>query len=124
MANKKKLTIQITSSLVEDCPKGLRELPDGTKRRIFKLRNETGNVTIYATVFFLPDGQRTFRFINDQTVNDQTAGNQFAFSDAEVSVIHNFVEFLSANKDKLYPTADHPTGMDISEIVQDVIHPI
>lgn len=112
-------TIQITSNLVEDCPTGFREIPDGTKRRIFKIRYEKANVTIYATVFFLPDGQRSFRFINDQA-----AENQFAFSSAEVSVIHSFVEFLSANKDKLYPTADHPAGMDISEIVQDVDHPM
>lgn len=113
--------IQITSNLVEDCPKGFREIPDGTKRRIFKLRHEEANVTIYATVFFLPDGQRSFRFINDQTlrlINDQTAVNQFAFSSAEVSVIHSFIKFLAANKDKLYPTADHPTGMAISDIVR------
>lgn len=120
-------TIQVTSNLVEDCPKGFREIPDGTKRRIFKIRYEKANVTIYATVFFLPNGQRLFRFINDQTlrlINDPTAENQFAFSSTEVSVIHSFIEFLSANKDKLYPTADHPAGMDISDIVQDVNHPM
>ena len=103
--------LKIHSDLVEDVQGVYDELPKGSRRRIFMVRNEAANVTVFATVFFLPDGSRRFRYITDKL-----GETLFAYSAAEVNTIHLFNKWLAENKDKLYPSDEHPAGLPLEAI--------
>lgn len=105
--------LKIHSDLVEEVKGVFDELPAGTKRRIFRVRNEADNVTVVATVFFFPDGTRRFRYITENL-----GETLFAYSSAEVNTIHLFNKWLADNKDKLYPTDEHPAGLPLEAIEQ------
>ena len=103
--------LTITSDLVEDVQGVYDELPVRTKRRMFRVRNEADNVTVVATVFFFPDGTRRFRYITENL-----GETLFAYSAEEVNTIHLFNKWLADNKDKLYPTDEHPAGLPLEAI--------
>lgn len=105
--------LKIHSDLVEEVKEVFDELPAGTKRRMFRVRNEADNVTVVATVFFLPDGTRRFRYITENL-----GETLFAYSSAEVNAIHLFNKWLADNKGKLYPTDEHPAGLPLEAIEQ------
>lgn len=105
------INIKIKSTLCEPSRGTFDEFPEGTKIRTFYIRNEETDTNVTATVIFLPDGNRLFRYITDKLGN-----RLMAYTSAEVGTIHAFNCWLSEHQDKLYPTGEHPAGLPLDQI--------
>lgn len=95
--------IKISYSDLEDTHGPFDELPAGTKCRYFLIRNETDNVSVYASIFFKPDGHRLFQFFTEQFSN-----RLCAYTPKEASLIHCFLGWVSKYRDKFYPEPQEP----------------
>ena len=87
--------IKISYDNLEETRGPLDALPAGTKQRLFLICNETDNVSVYAIIFFMPDGNRLFHFFTEQF--------SVAYTPQEVALIHFFLGWVSQHKAELYP---------------------
>lgn len=61
---------------------------------------------VKAVVYFTPDGQRRFLFYTDDL-----GASLLTYSAHETMLIGYFINWLSQNRDRIYPTGSQPTGL-------------
>jgi hypothetical protein len=93
------------SNLTED--RGVfNEYPKGTNAVHFVVKCPDLSAELKAVVYFTPDGQRRFLFYTDDL-----GASLLTFSAHETMLIGFFINWLSQNRDKIYPTGSQPTGL-------------
>ena len=85
--------------------------PEGTKSRFFYLECAETSARADIIVYFTPEGKRFFSFITPNL-----SDNFLSYNADEVQLIHMFMDWLGKHKDKVYPTAEHPTGLPLDDI--------
>jgi hypothetical protein len=100
------------SNLTED--RGVfNEYPKGTNAVHFVVKCTDLSAEVKAVVYFTPDGQRRFLFYTDNL-----GASLLTFSAHETMLIGFFINWLSQNRDKIYPTGSQHTGLPSQNITK------